>query len=100
MIFIINLLQFVNWLLGAYSLVVIASALISWVSPDPRNPIVRFLNAVTEPVLWQIRRSKIPTVFGGIDLAPLLLLLVIFFVQNVVISGLIGMLVGSVAPVR
>ena len=42
MIFFIKLLQFLNWLLSAYMWIIIAAAVITWVNPDPRNPIVRF----------------------------------------------------------
>ncbi|KMY66547.1 membrane protein [Desulfocarbo indianensis] len=94
MVFMIKILQFISWVLGAYMWVVIAAALISWVSPDPSNPIVRFLYGVTEPVLYRIRRI-IPTNFGGIDIAPMLLIFAILFVQLVVIDGLITMIVGT-----
>jgi len=94
MIFMIKLLQFVSWVLGAYMWVVIAAAVITWVSPDPSNPIVRFLFGVTEPVLWRIRRF-IPTNFGGIDIAPIILIFAIVLIQNVVIDGLITMMVTS-----
>ncbi len=88
-----NLLMFVDMLLNLYMWVVIAAAVISWVSPDPRNPIVRFLYGVTEPVLYRIRRL-IPTTFGGIDIAPMLLILAIIFVKMVIINSIQGMLIG------
>ncbi len=93
MIFIIKLLQFVSWILGAYMWVVIAAAVITWVNPDPSNPIVRFLRGVTEPVFHRIRR-RIPTSFGGIDLAPMLLIFAILFLQNVVIGSAIVWVAG------
>ena len=46
--------------------IVIARAILSWVNPDPYNPIVRFIHNITEPVLYQIRK-RIPLNFGGID---------------------------------
>jgi len=94
MIFLIRLLEFLSMVLSAYMWIVIAAAVITWVSPDPRNPIVRFLYGVTEPVLWRIRRV-IPTSFGGIDIAPMVLIFVILFIQYVVIDGLINALVGG-----
>ena len=94
MIFLIKILQFINWVLGAYMWVVIASAVITWVSPDPRNPIVRFLYGVTEPVMQRIRRL-IPTSFGGMDIAPMILIFGILFIQHVVIDGLMSILVGQ-----
>lgn len=99
MIFMVKILQFLNWVLGAYMWIIIAAAVISWVRPDPANPIVRFLYAVTEPVLWRIRRL-IPTSFGGIDISPVLLIFAILFVQNVVIDGLISLIVGQAVTVR
>ena len=87
MILLIKLLQFVDWLLDIYTWVIIASAVITWVNPDPSNPIVRFLRAVTEPVFRRIRQI-IPTNFGGLDIAPLLLIVVIYFVQRVLIGSL------------
>lgn len=94
MVFAVKLLQFISWVLGAYMWVVIAAAVITWVSPDPSNPIVRFLFGVTEPVLYRIRRL-IPTNFGGLDIAPMLLIFAILFVQWVVIEGLMTVIIGS-----
>lgn len=91
---LVNLLQFVSWVLSAYMWVVIASAVITWVSPDPSNPIVRFLFGVTEPVLYRIRRL-VPTNFGGLDIAPMLLIFAILFVQWVVIKSLLGLIVSA-----
>ena len=99
MIFMLKILQFISWILGAYMWVIIAAAVITWVRPDPNNPIVRFLFAVTEPVLWRIRRF-IPTSFGGFDIAPMILILIIIFLQNVVIAGLISLIVGQPIPLR
>jgi YggT family protein len=66
------------WLLTGLQWIVIIAALVSWVSPDPRNPIVRFLWAVTEPLFRPFRRLLPPSRTGGIDLSPLLVLLIIF----------------------
>ncbi len=68
--------------------VVIAQAVLSWVNPDPFNPIVRFVNQVTEPVLRQIR-MRIPTVYGGIDLSPIIVILAIVFFKRFVVMSLI-----------
>ena len=67
--------------------IVIARAILSWVSPDPYNPIVRFINNVTEPVLYQVRR-KIPLSFGGIDFSPIIILLAVIFLQQFVVQSL------------
>jgi YggT family protein len=68
--------------------IIIAQAVLSWVNPDPYNPIVRFIRQVTEPVLHEIRR-RIPTVFGGIDFSPLIVLLAIIFLQEFLVKSLI-----------
>jgi YggT family protein len=67
--------------------VFIAHAVLSWVSPDPFNPIARFINQVTEPLLHQIRR-RIPFAFGGIDFSPMIVLLVIFFLKIFIVDSL------------
>jgi YggT family protein len=76
--------------LSLYMWVIIARAVISWVSPDPYNPIVRFLNSVTEPVLYRVRRF-IPVYFGGFDFSPILVILGIIFVQSFLIQSLYQM---------
>jgi len=67
--------------------IVVARAILSWVSPDPYNPIVRFINNVTEPVLYQVRK-RIPLNFGGIDFSPILILLAVIFLRQFVIQSL------------
>jgi YggT family protein len=73
--------------LTVYMWIIIARAVLSWVNPDPYNPIVRFLYNITEPVLSWVRR-RIPLVFGGLDLSPIVVLLAIIFVQRFLISTL------------
>jgi len=67
--------------------IIIARAILSWVSPDPYNPIVRFIHNVTEPVLYQVRR-RIPLSFGGIDFSPIIILLAVIFLQQFVVQSL------------
>ena len=73
--------------LTIYMWLIIGRALLTWVNPDPYNPIVRFLYNVTEPVLGWVR-SRVPVVFGGLDLAPLLVLLGIVFLQRFLVLTL------------
>lgn len=68
--------------------IVIARAVLSWVNPDPFNPIVRFIHNVTEPVLYRVR-ALIPTSFGGIDFSPIIVLLGVIFLRTFVVSSLI-----------
>ena len=67
--------------------IVIVRAVLSWVNPDPYNPIVRFIHNVTEPVLYRVRRF-IPVNFGGIDLSPIIVFLVIIFLRTFIVSSL------------
>jgi len=88
--------QILNIVLTLYMWILIARAVISWVSPDPYNPIVRFLFTVTEPVLYRVRRW-LPLGFGGMDFSPILVILAIVFLQQFVIGSLLqlaGMLHG------
>ena len=73
--------------LNLYMWIVIGRAVVSWVSPDPYNPIVRFLNAATEPVLYRVRRL-LPVYFGGVDFAPLVVILGIVFLQRFLVMSL------------
>jgi YggT family protein len=73
--------------LTIYMWIVIISALISWVNPDPYNPIVRFLYSVTEPVFATVRRL-LPFPYMGIDFSPLIVLLIIIFLQQFLVRTL------------
>jgi len=73
----------ISSLLWVYTIVIVAAALITWVSPDPYNPIVRFLRQVTEPVLSPIRRL-IPTYKTGIDFSPLIAIILIQIIDWVI----------------
>lgn len=83
-----SLVNFIGWLLSLYSWVIIAAALITWVSPDPRNPVVQFLFRVTEPVLRPVRQLLPPWKTGGLDLSPLIVLIAIQFVERVILPSL------------
>jgi YggT family protein len=78
----------VDWALTIYMWIIIARALISWVNPDPYNPIVRFLYNITEPVLGSLRR-RLPLVMGGLDLTPLVVLAAIFFLRIFLVQTLL-----------
>ena len=74
------MLDLIFLLLDIYKWVIIAAALVTWVSPDPRNPIVVILRQITEPVLAPARRLLPPWKTGGLDFSPLI---VIFAIQMV-----------------
>ena len=67
-------------IISLYKWVVIISALLSWVRPDPYNPIVQMLSRLTEPA-YAVIRKYIPTVFGGMDMAPLILIFALQFLE-------------------
>ena len=75
-----SIIGLISGLLEMYKWIVIISALISWVNPDPYNPIVRFLHTITEPALRPIRRF-IGHRLGPIDFSPLILIVAIIVVQ-------------------
>jgi len=88
--FLVAIAKILNIALSLYMWIVIGRAIISWVNPDPYNPIVRFLNAITEPVLYPIRR-RIPINLGGIDFSPVLVILAIIFLQSFLVKTLMQM---------
>ncbi len=88
-----SLISVINLVFQIYLFIVIGRALISWVNPDPYNPIVRFLHNATDPVLYRIRRF-IPLQFSGIDFSPIILMLALEVGRKLVI-GLIVMLAQS-----
>ncbi len=84
----IAIAKIIDTLLGIYKWVIIIAALISWVNPDPYNPIVRFLYSVTEPVLKPVRRL-IGYRLGPIDISPIIVILAIIFIQSFLVRTLI-----------
>ena len=90
--FLANIITGVAWVLNSVLticfVVVIASALISWVNPDPYNPIVRFLRNATEPLYVYIRRY-VPFVYlGGFDLSRIVVILLIEFLRYALVQNL------------
>ena len=79
-----TLTQLVDSLLGAYSLILLGKAIVSWFPVNPHNPIVRFLDRLTEPVLTQVRK-KVPPL-AGMDLSVVLVLIVISILRNMIWS--------------
>ena len=84
----------IDYVLFLFMLITIARAVLSWVSPDPYNPIVRFIHNITEPVLYQIRK-RLPMMYGGIDFSPIIVILIIIFLRIFVVESLKG-LAGSI----
>ena len=84
--------QTLDSLLTLYLYVVIISALMTWIEPNPYNPIVRFIYSITEPI-FEWFREHLPVVFGGIDFSPILVIIVIQLIQRVVIPSAVHYLV-------
>jgi YggT family protein len=74
--------------LNIYLWIIIIRALLSWVNPDPYNPIVQFLTRITEPVLRPLRKL-VPAYRLGIDLSPLIAVLIIYFLEIAVVDTLV-----------
>lgn len=91
MFVVANFLEALGTLLGValniYMWIVIARALVSWVNPDPYNPIVRFLYSATEPVLYRVRRM-VPVYAGGIDFSPIIVFAAIYFLQLFLVQSI------------
>ncbi|GJL77570.1 MAG: YggT family protein [Nitrospinaceae bacterium] len=73
--------------LSIYMWIIIIRALLSWVNPDPYNPIVQFLYSITEPVIARVRQL-IPMSGIGIDFSPIIVILGIIFLQEFVVKSL------------
>ncbi|MGD9042211.1 MAG: YggT family protein [Desulfobacterales bacterium] len=89
---LIALATVIDIALVTFMFITIARAVLSWVSPDPYNPIVRFIHNVTEPVLYRIRR-KLPLMYGGMDFSPIAVILIIIFLRIFVVESLKGLAV-------
>ncbi len=83
----------VDFVLTAYMWIIIGRAIVSWVSVDPYNPIVRFLYEATEPLLGRIRRM-LPMAMGSIDFSPMVLIVAILFLQSFLVPTLRHIAVG------
>jgi YggT family protein len=94
MFLIVNLLNalaiVLDMALTIYLWMIIIRALLSWVNPDPYNPIVRFLHTATDPVLYRVRGWMIRTglMVGGLDLSPIVVILAIYFLQAFLVRTL------------
>jgi YggT family protein len=84
---LLGVARVIELVLWAYFFIIIARALLSWVSPDPYNPIVRFLYRVTEPVLRPIR-DRLPLMTIGIDFSPMIVIVAIYFLDAFLVQTL------------
>ncbi|TLS67256.1 YggT family protein [Mariprofundus erugo] len=84
----------IHVILMTATIIVIARAVLSWVSPDPYNPIVRIINQMSEPLLFPVRR-RVPYI-SGIDFSPMIVLLALMFVDNFLVPSLQRIAVGLI----
>lgn len=88
--FIGSIFTVILTIVSLYKWVIIISALLTWFRPDPYNPIVQMLYRLTEPAYALVRRFM-PTVFGGMDLAPLIVIFVLIFLETFLGRLFLGM---------
>jgi YggT family protein len=91
------LLLILDRALGLYMLVIVVRAVVSWFRPNPRNLLVRFLYAVTDPVLNPVRDLlyyRLRLNLGGLDVSPLVVLAALWAVRALVIPWLLGLVRG------
>jgi YggT family protein len=86
--FIAALAHILDIALTVYMWIIIIRAVLSWVNPDPYNPVVRLLYQITEPVMALVRRW-IPLRGMGIDLSPMIIILAIVFLQSFLVKSLL-----------
>ncbi len=79
--FFVALARVLDIVLSLYFWIIVIAALMSWVRPDPYNPVVRFLRAVTDPVFYRVRRWLPFLTIGGVDLSPIVVILAVQFLQ-------------------
>ena len=75
-------------LLNIYFWIVVIAAVLTWVRPDPYNPIVRTLRLLTEPVFYRVRKWLPFTYTSGLDFSPVVVLLAIELINRIVIASL------------
>jgi YggT family protein len=87
--FLVAFAQVLDLVLNVVSWMIIIRALLTWVSPDPRNPIVQMLDAVTEPILWPIRRMLPFSLKFGFDISPIIAIMALVFLRSFLVKTLI-----------
>lgn len=87
--FLLAIARLLNMIITIYTFVVAAAVIISWVSPDPHNPIVRILRQLTEPV-FNIARRILPRALwrSGIDFSPILVFFILILIDTILVNSL------------
>jgi YggT family protein len=86
--FLVALAHVFSVVLNIFYWLILLRALISWVQPDPSNPIVQFLYKTTEPLLYPIRKMLPFSLKFGIDISPIVAFLLIMFLRSFLVSTL------------
>ena len=76
-----------NFVIGIYIWIIIIRAVMSWFNPDPYNRLIRFIVAITEPLLSEVRR--IIPLMGGMDLSPMIVIVLLYFTRSFVVSTIL-----------
>ncbi|MBI2839616.1 MAG: YggT family protein [Acidobacteria bacterium] len=87
--FLSAMAQILDMILQFMIVLIVVRAFISWVNPDPYNPIVRFLHSSTEPMLRPFRRFISPWKTGGIDFSPLIVIVLLVFIRILIVQSLV-----------
>lgn len=95
--FLIALAKVLKIVLTLSMWIIVARAILSWVNPDPFNPIVRFIHNVTEPLLQPIRR-RLPVANVGIDFSPMIVFLAIMFLSYWLVPSIEHLGAGFIRP--
>jgi len=84
---LLTLARLCNMLITIYTFVVAAAVIISWVNPDPHNPIVRILRQLTEPA-FALARRVLPRALwrSGIDFSPILVFFILILIDTVIVN--------------
>ncbi len=85
--FLVAVAQVLDYVLWAYTWILLGRVVISWVNADPYNPVVRFLYNATEPVLERVR-ARFPVYAGGLDLSPIVVWIAVLFLQHFLVRSL------------
>lgn len=87
---IIAIAKIASMIIDIYTFILVGAVIVSWVNADPTNPIVRFLRQTTEPILYRVRQLlPRPLWKTGLDFSPIIVLILLFLIDNVLITGLV-----------
>lgn len=89
--FLFAIIQLTHSIISLYIWVVIIAAVVSFIQPDPRNPIVEILNRLTQPVFAFVRKKLPFVVFSGIDLSPLVIIFGLQFIDTLLVRSMVGL---------